>query len=146
MFLMVPLEKTLLVPYCNQSLARLLESCDQRPDPRSLCLIWVSGVVTQSPEDGSEDKSRVPRVLCRSFPGSSNLGHMSSESSLGSFWIHMLARPQSMCPGAVAAEGQPVHDYLSFSLRWQTLNYCHWEPCIPGSSQPLVTAWQMISS
>lgn len=145
MFLMVPLEKTLLVPYCNQSLARLLESCDQRPDPRSLCLIWVSGVMTQSPEDGSEAKSRFPRVLCRSFPGSSNLGHMSSESSLGSFWIHMLARPQSMCPGAVAAEGQFTTICLFLSDD-KTLNYCHWEPCIPGSSQPLVTAWQMISS
>lgn len=41
MFLMVPLKKTLLVPYCNQSPERLPESCDQRPDPSSHCLTQV---------------------------------------------------------------------------------------------------------
>lgn len=102
MFLMVRLEKTLSVPCSNQSPAELLESCDQRPDPSSLSLIWVSGVVTQRPEDGSEDESRVLRVLCRSFPASSTLGIVLARVLSDTHW----APPQSVCPGAVAAEGQ----------------------------------------
>lgn len=142
MFLMGPLQKTLLVPYCNQSPGKLLESCDQRPATRRAHCVWhgCEESVMQRPGAGSTGEASVLRVMWGCLTGSSNLVSSRSSSPFRyACWCLTSLRVQ--------VQLQPkVRSLLSnFLPRWQTLNYCHQEPCIPGSSQPLMTAWQMMS-